>query len=143
MTEITLTKNQLESIKNDMKGVEMLKPEEVNALAQKVNKAVNLPFIKEEKEFIVFAKVIQRVDRALYQLLPNEYYLLVKDSSDGISKEEAIVLEERLTELINNVVNIPILTENMERKLISVILGLIIKAMVKGFKLEEAELAND
>ena len=135
MTEITLTKNQLESIKNDMKGVEMLKPEEVNALAQKVNKA--------EKEFIVFAKVIQRVDRALYQLLPNEYYLLVKDSSDGISKEEAIVLEERLTELINNVVNIPILTENMERKLISVILGLIIKAMVKGFKLEEAELAND
>ena len=70
---------------------------------------------------------------------PNEYYELVKDSTDGISKEEAIKIEERLTPLINNVVNIPVLTEKQEKKLISLILGLIINAMVTGFKLEEVE----
>ncbi|MCP3679621.1 MAG: hypothetical protein GY782_04885, partial [Gammaproteobacteria bacterium] len=98
MAEITLTKKQLEKIKSDMyEQVEMLTDGEINAIAQKVNKAFNIPFLNEEKEFIVFGKVIKWVDRKLYKLLPNEYYELVKDSSDGISKEEAIKIEERLT----------------------------------------------
>lgn len=138
MAEITLTKKQLEKIKSDMyEQVEMLTDGEINAIAQKVNKAFNIPFLNEEKEFIVFGKVIKWVDRKLYKLLPNEYYELVKDSSDGISKEEAIKIEERLTPLINNVVNMPILTEKQEEKLIRLVLGLIINAMVKGCKLEE------
>ena len=72
-------------------------------------------------------------------MLPNEYYELVKDTSDGISKEEAVKIEERLTPLINNVVNIPILTEKQEEKLIGLVLSLIINAMIKGFKLEEVQ----
>jgi hypothetical protein len=140
MNEITLIKGQLSQIQKDMnENVEMLSGAEVNALAQKANKAINFPFLNEEKEFIVFVKVIKWVDKQLYQLLPNEYYELVKDSTDGISKEEAIKIEDRLTPLINNVVNIPILTEKQEGKLISLILGLIINAMIKGFKLEEIE----
>lgn len=138
MAKITLTKEQLEQIKVDMNvQEEMLSNEEVNALAQKVNQSINLPFIKEEREFVVFVKLIKWIDRKLYQLLPNEYYKLVKDSTDGISKEEARVIEERVTPIINNVVNIPVLTEKQEAKLISLILGLIINAMLKGFKLEE------
>ena len=93
------------------KKVEMLTDAEINALAQKVNKVINLQFLAEEKEFIVFGKIIKLVDRKLYHLLPNEYYELVKDSSDGISKEEAAKIEERLTPLINSVVNLPVITE--------------------------------
>ncbi len=142
MAEITLTKQQLNQIKKDMdKRVEMLTDAEINAIAQKVNKAINLPFLNEEKEFIVFGKIIKLVDRQLYRLLPNEYYELVKDASDGISKEEAVKIEERLTPLINNVVNIPILTERQEEKLIGLVLSLIINAMIKGFKLEEVQPA--
>jgi hypothetical protein len=143
MSEIRLTQAQLEQIKKDMTvQVEMLTDAEVNALAQKINQVINLPFIKkEEKELIVFIKVIKKIDQLLYQLLPNEYYELVKDASDGISKEEAYKIEERLTPLINNVVNIPVLTEKQEAKLIGLVLGLIIKAMIKGFKLEEVEVA--
>ncbi len=142
MAEITLTKQQLNQIKKDMdKRVEMLTDAEINAIAQKVNKAINLPFLNEEKEFIVFGKIIKLVDRQLYRLLPNEYYELVKDASDGISKEEAVKIEERLTPLINNVVNIPILTEKQEEKLIGLVLSLIINAMIKGFKLEEVQPA--
>nr|WP_320000127.1 hypothetical protein [uncultured Draconibacterium sp.] len=140
MSEITLTQGQLAQIKNDMnEQVEILTDAEVNALAQKVNNAINLPFLKEDKEFVVFAKVIKWVDQQLYKLLPNEYYELVKDATDGISKEEAIKIEERLTPLINNVINIPVLTEKQEEKLISLVLGLIINAMIKGFKLEEVQ----
>lgn len=142
MSEITLTKGQLAKIAKDMKKqVEMLSDAEINALAQKVNQAINLPFLSEKKEFVVFAKVIKWIDSLLYQLLPNEYYELVKDASDGISKEEAIKIEERLTPLINNIVDIPVLTEKQEKMLISLILGLIINAMIIGFKLEEVEPA--
>lgn len=143
MAEITLTKKQLEKIMKDVdEKVEMLTDAEINAIAQKVNKAINLPFLNEEKEFIVFGKIIKLVDRQLYRLLPNEYYELVKDASDGISKEEAVKIEERLTPLINNVVNIPILTEKIEEKLIGLVLGLIINAMIKGFNLEEVQPAE-
>ncbi len=140
MSEIKLTKEQLSQIKQDMyENVSMLNDAEVNALAIKVNQAINLPFLSEKKEFVVFVKVIKWIDKKLYQLLPNEYYELVKDTHDGITKEEATKIEERITPLINNVVNIPILTERQEAKLISLILGLIINAMVKGLKLEEVE----
>lgn len=140
MNEITLTQSQINQIKSDMnEQVEMLSNAEVNALAQKVNSAINLPFLNEKKELIVFVKVIKWIDKQLYKFLPNEYYELVKDASDGISKDEAIKIEERLTPLINNVINIPILTEKTEEKLIGLILGFIINAMVKGFKLEELE----
>ena len=71
------------------------------------------------------------MDKQLYQLLPNEYYELVKSTTDGISKKEAELIEERLTPIINNVVNIPVLTERQEGKLISLVLGLIVNAMVK------------
>ena len=139
---LTLTEKQIKKIKEDMDDkIELLTDAEINAIAQKVNKAINLPFLSEEQEFIIFAKIIKWIDRQLYKLLPNEYYELVNDASDGISKEEAIKIEERLTPLINNVVNIPIITEKQEEKLIGLILGLIINAMIKGFKLEEVQPA--
>lgn len=142
MSNIQLTKQQLDQIKQDMnQKVEMLTDAEVNVLARKVNGVVNFPFLNEEKELAVFIKVIRFVDKQLYKLLPNEYYALVKDASDGISEREAKNIENRLTPLINNLVNIPVLTEKHEEKLIGLILSLIIKAMIKGFKLGETAIA--
>jgi len=138
MTEITLTKDHLADISNDMdKQEDMLTDAEINALAQKVNKKINLPFLSEEKELVVFAKLVKWIDRELYKILPNEYYNLIHDVTDGISIQEAYDLEKRITPIINNVVNIPILTEKLEEKLISMVLGVIIGAMAKGSKLDE------
>ncbi|NEW85156.1 MAG: hypothetical protein GZ094_22715 [Mariniphaga sp.] len=138
MAEITLTKDHLVDISNDMDNQEeMLTDAEINALAQKVNKKINLPFLSEEKELVVFAKLVKWIDRELYKILPNEYYNLINDISDGLTIQEANDLEKRLTPLINNVINIPILSEKLEAKLISMVLGVIIGAMAKGSKLEE------
>lgn len=143
MPEITLTKEQLQKIQEDMfKTEEMLTDAEINAIAQKVNKSVNLPLINENKEFVVYVKIIKWIDRQLYKLLPNEYYKLVKSTTDGISAKEAELIEKRITPMINNFVNIPVLTEKQEGKLIGLVLGIIIKAMIKGFKLEQKEPKN-
>jgi len=142
MVTITLTTRQLKKIREDMGNqVEMLTDGEVNAIAQKVNNEINLPFLSEEKELIVFAKIIKWIDKQLYKLLPNEYYELVQDSSNGISKEEAEKLKERLAPLINEAVDIPVIPEKLEEKLIGLVLGVIIDAMVNGLKLKEVRPA--
>lgn len=138
MEMIALTDLQLEQIKTDMDEIcEMLTNEQVLVLANKVNKKVNIPFLSEDKEFTVFFKIIRWIDKELYKLLPNEYYALIHDSSDGISEDEAENLKSRLVPLINKVIDIPILPEGVEAFVIDLILGLIINAMIIGFSLEE------
>lgn len=138
MAEITLTDEQIAKILQDMNTqTHMLTDEEVNALVNKINKDINLPFLNEEKEAVVFFKIIRWVDRQLYALLPNEYYSLVHDATDGISQEELVRIRHRVTPLINKVVDIPILSEGLEEALIGIILDLILSAMVKGLRLEQ------
>ena len=140
MPEIKLSKSQLNKMKADMNvQEEMLTDGEVNAIALQVNSVINLPFLNEEKELIVIGKAVRWVDQKLYQILPNEYYELIKGATDGVSKSEAAQIEDRLSPLINDHINIPVLSEKQEEKLISLILGIIINAMVKGVKLEEVQ----
>jgi hypothetical protein len=140
---ITLTQEQIDKIESEMfEKDDMLSDSEVQLLAQKVNEKINLPFLKEEKEFIVFFKIIKFIDKALYQLLPNEYYGLIKDATDGISREEARIIIKRLTPLVNNVINIPILTEKQEALAIEIVLKLIVNAMVKGNRIAGATVTS-
>ncbi len=141
MSTLTLDKQSLERMDADMnQKAEMLTDEQVNAIAQKVNAAVNLPLLGENAEFRVFAKIVKMLDRKLYEILPNEYYELINNSSNGISEEEAAKMEERLTNAINEKVNIPFISERKEQVLISIVVGQIVRAMVDGFKLDEAPI---
>ncbi len=135
---IALTQDQVEKIRGDNEQVEMLTDTEINAIAQNANAVINIPFLGEEKEFVVIAKMVRLIDRKIYEVLPNEYYELIKDSLNGVSEEEAENIGKRLAPIINGLVNIPILSEKQEQILIELVLGLIIKGMVKGFKLDES-----
>jgi len=138
----TLTQDQLKQISIDIDEIcEMLTNEQVLALAQKVSPKINLSIINKEKELIVLYKIIHWVDRELYQLLPNEYYTMVHNTTDGISEADAELLKRRLIPLINDAIDIPFLSEKMEAFLITLIVGLITHAMVKGFQLEEIKTA--
>ena len=142
MSTLTLDKQSLEQINSDMNNkAEMLSDEQVNAIAQMVNNAVNLPLLGERAEFVVFAKIVRVLDRKLYELLPNEYYELINDASNGISEEEAAKMEDRLTKLLNEKVNIPFISERKEEMLIGIVIGQIVRAMVNGFKLGEQPIA--
>jgi len=143
MATITLTQEQIQQIMTDMYyQSSMLTDEEVNALAQRVNSTINLPFLGEEKEFVVIVKIIKWIDGQLYNFLPNEYYELIHDAHDGISREEANKIVERITPLINKVVNVPVVPEAIEGLIINMILGIIVHAMVKGFRLEQKVISR-
>jgi hypothetical protein len=142
MSTITLTQEQLQQIKSDMfHQSQMLTDAEVSALAEKVNDTFNIPFLGEEKEFIVYYKIIRWIDTQLYNILPNEYYELVHNAHDGISREEANQITDRVSALVNKAIDIPIVPEAVEGLIINMVIGIIIHAMVKGFKLEEKKPA--
>jgi len=137
MSNVTLDASAVATMQADMNvKTSMLSDEQLNALAQKLNEKFNIPILGEKIELIVFAKIIRLIDAKLYELLPNEYYSLVNSVTDGISDEDAALMSARLGKLLNEKINVPFLSEEIEGKLIGFVLDQIVNAMKLGLKLE-------
>jgi hypothetical protein len=129
---VRLTATAYKKVGADAGKAEMLTQKEVEAIATKLNKVINLPILKEDREQIIFVKIVKQIDRFLYGVLPNELYELIRVASDGISEKDALIIEENLAKLANDYINLPFLTEPMEETVFRVVIGLIVRAMLKG-----------
>jgi hypothetical protein len=133
---ITLTDKQRKQILADMnQQIEMLSDQEVEYLATELNNNVNIPFLKEKKEKIILVKLVRKVDRYLYNSIPNELYGCVKNTKDGISDEDADDLKEVLVDKANHAFNIRYLPEPIEKQIFAFLVGLIVNAMRKNMAL--------
>ncbi len=141
MPLLTLTMELLKKGKIMNTFVDVLSEQEIAILAHRVSKVIDQPFIDKERDLLIFTKIIKGIDRELYQLLPYDYYMLVKDETEGVSREIAEEIERRVIPIIINEINIPILNERQKEKIIGIIIGLIVNAMVKGFKIETGQVA--
>jgi hypothetical protein len=117
----------------------MLSTEQIQVIANKVNKKVDLPIIGEkfEEKIIIFG--LNKIDEVLEQELPKDFADLLDDVSDGLepgSPADLDKIKKHLTSFINKKVNIPILGEKGERTLISLAIDIIIDAMRKNDKLK-------
>ena len=138
-----LNSTQIAQIKEDLEtDKEFLTDEEVLAIAENVKAKIpfKIPFLSDQTVLTILFKNVRKIDRELYKLLPNEYYELVRNLSDGISSDEAKELIRRLTPLINKLIDIPILSEAIEAAIIEFVLDQIVNALVKGFKLSESAI---
>ncbi|MFA8435900.1 MAG: hypothetical protein ACEPOZ_15390 [Marinifilaceae bacterium] len=117
---------------------QLLTDGQVRAIAQRLNEKINLPILKEGAELKIFIKVVRKIDRLLYNLLPNEIYELVHDATDGIDHEELQEIKRRIIPLINKAINLPFISERREAKLIGMVLDIIFTALEKEHKLKEA-----
>lgn len=132
-TTITLNEEQVQRVKAGAdEQVEMLSMQELEAVASKLNEHINIPLVSEEQEQVVLVKIVKQIDRFLYTVLPNEVYELVKVAHDGISNEEAELIERRLAQLVNKAVDIPFVSEQVEEKIFQLTLSIIVAAMKKG-----------
>lgn len=133
MTTIVLTAEQRSNILLDAdRKIEMLTENELESIATQLNGVINLPVIGEAKEQVILVKLVKSIDRFIYQRVPNEIYELVRNSSDGVSDEEARLIEERLASGLNNNINIPYLTERMEQRAFEFVIGVIVNALRKN-----------
>ncbi|MBL4709961.1 MAG: hypothetical protein JKY48_16130 [Flavobacteriales bacterium] len=113
--------------------------EEIKELAQQLNKKINVPLINELKEEKIFIKIVLKIDRFLYDNLPNEFYDLVRSLEGGIEDKEAKRLIKRLSQLANKKIDIPYIPEQLEYVAIRFIIGLIINAARKKWNLKKAQ----
>lgn len=134
---VRLTATAYKKVGTDADKAEMLTQKEVEAIATKLNQVINLPILKENREQIIFVKIVKQIDRFLYGVLPNELYELIRVASDGITEKDALIIEENLTKLANDYINLPFLTEPMEETVFRVIIGIIVRAMLKGKSIKE------
>ncbi|MBP0132398.1 MAG: hypothetical protein ITD31_03300 [Nitrosospira sp.] len=136
MSAIILTEDQRKQVLHEFDvQIEMLSAEEVEVLASKLNKKIDLPFITEGTEQIIFVKTVKVFDRLLYQNIPNELYGLIKNTSDGISDKDAEELKLVLGSRLNKSLEIPYVPEWVEQQVFEILIGLVVDAMKKGCSL--------
>lgn len=112
--------------------------EEVKELAKRLNEKINVPIINETGEEKILIKIVIKIDRFLYDNLPNEFYDLVRSMDNGIDDDEAKRLIKRLSKLANNHIDIPYIPESVEYVAIRLIIGVIINAARKQWDIQKA-----
>ncbi|NOZ46228.1 MAG: hypothetical protein GXO79_05535 [Chlorobi bacterium] len=113
--------------------------EEVLDLAKRLNEKINVPIINETGEEKILIKIVIKIDRFLYDNLPNEFYDLARSLDKGIDDEEAKRLIKRLAKLANKHIDIPYLPEQAEYVAIRLIIGVVINAARKQWDIYKAK----
>jgi len=142
-----LTKDEFTHLLNEYfapdKKRSKMSNEEIKDLAIRLNKKINVPFIREKKEEVILIKIVIKIDRFLYDNLPNELYDLVRSIDKGIDDDEAERLIKRLSHLANRHINIAYIPENMEYIAIRFIIGIVINAARNAWDLTRAKEAME
>lgn len=112
---------------------------ELKDLAKRLKERINVPIISETGEEKILIKIIIKIDRFLYDNLPNEFYDLVRSMDKGIDDEEAKRLITRLSKLANKHIDLPYLPEMAEYIAIRLVIGVIVNAARKQWDLRRAK----
>lgn len=112
--------------------------EEIMELAKRLNEKINVPIISETGEEKILIKIVFKIDRFLYDNLPNEFYDLVRSLDNGIDDKEAKRLIKRLSKMANEHIDIPYIPEKLEYVAIRFVIGIIINAARKKWNLKMA-----
>jgi len=129
---ISLNNTQLLLIERDLNGLEILMPMQIFTIAGKIDDQIRFPKLETEEKYKVICKIIKKIDRAMYNVLPNEYYDLINIENKGIENKEAEVIKQRLVDVLSKYIDIPVLTEHDETKFIEIVVKEITQAMMKG-----------
>ena len=108
-------------------GQGRLSEQEIYEIASRINEKINLPILNEEKEQQLIMNAIRAIDKNVQGLILTEDRRRMMGANP---EDEVKRIVEKLTPAINNSVNIPILTEKQEGKVIALILRGVVKIIV-------------
>ena len=116
----------------------MLSKEQIDTIAKKANKKVNLPIVGEkfEQKMLVFG--LEKIDKILDEQLPPDFAKLLDDVSDGFepgAPSDLDKVKNHLVSYLNKKIDLPILGEKGEKELFNAAVDIIIDAMRKNDKL--------
>lgn len=97
----------------------MLNDKQIEALADKLNSKVNLPIMGEETEKQVLLTALRQLNGALAGKVGEDLRGIIQPLIDGTaSAEEQVTLKARAVDHINKNVNIPVIGEDTEAKVL-------------------------
>jgi hypothetical protein len=97
----------------------MLNEKQLEALADKLNAKVNLPMIGEETEKQVLMTALTQLNAALAGKVGEELRAIIQPLIDGTATpEEAVALKAKAVEHVNKNINIPVIGEDTEAKIL-------------------------
>ncbi|MCS6966967.1 MAG: hypothetical protein RMJ44_09410 [Cytophagales bacterium] len=115
----------------------MLSIAQLNALADKINAAINLPFVDESTEKQLITGVLQQLNGILTTLLTTEQLSAIGDANKGIEMNEAAKnsLQSDLMKKLSSHLNTSLLSGALGSNLSKIIAETLVNAMQKGNKL--------
>ncbi len=116
---------------------------EIKDLAERLNRKIDVPLVKETKEEKIIIKIILKIDTFLYDNLPNEFYDLIRSTDRGIDEKEAKRLVRRLTKAANDKIDIPYLPEFAEKFAYRFVIGMVVKADRKKLDFDKVRSESD
>ncbi|WP_448519398.1 hypothetical protein [Rhodoflexus sp.] len=115
----------------------MLSPAQLDSLADKINAAVDLPFVNEAIEKQMLMTVLQQFNGVIGSLLSAEQLAALGDPNKGLSLDSAAKnsLQGDLMQQIAGKLNMGMLNSAMGRGVSKIISETLVNAMQKGNKL--------
>ncbi len=108
----------------------MLNDKQIDALADKLNAKVNLPMIGEETEKQVLMTALKQLNTALAGKVGEELRAIIQPLVDGsASAEEAVELKAKAVEHVNKNINIPVIGEDTEAKILGPVVDGIVQVL--------------
>jgi len=120
----------------------MLTQEQIKLIAEAANKKIDLPFVSETREQALFEKTLLQVDGLLEGVLEEKFspdtVVLMRTllGGDNRAREKALtdflqsLVGESLIEKINEKVDIPLLSEQKEEKIMRIFSDFLIAQLV-------------
>lgn len=109
---------------------------QIDGIAVKINGFIDIPGLSEETEQEIFRGAVNvitlAIETAVKAYLPNSLVNFLTDAAHGIDSDKSYVWIDRLTNYVNAVVNIPLLSEEQEAALIRAVVTIVVKGMTKG-----------
>ena len=97
----------------------MLNDKQLEALADKLTAKVNLPMIGEETEKQVLMTALKQLNTQLAGRVGEELRAIIQPLIDGTATpEEAVALKAKAVEHVNKHINIPVIGEDTEAKIL-------------------------
>lgn len=97
----------------------MLNDKQLEALADKLNAKVNLPIMGEETEKQVLMTALKQLNSALAGKVGEELRAIIQPLIDGsATPDEAVALKAKAVEHVNKHINIPVIGEDTEAKIL-------------------------
>lgn len=105
---------------------------DVDALATRLNAQINVPLIPETAEQIWIVWILRKA----LTVVPAEVVVFLIDSSDGLTPAEVQHYEDLVTQLVNDVVDVPVINEDMESNLIRPVVRQLMQYALSGVSIK-------